>query len=426
MRAPLLPLLILLVICSVIDVYIYHQIKRHVTNSSLWRRIQLWSAIAFQLMLVVGIMLPARDGDNTMLLWKMWLLFTYATIYLPKILFVIFDLLAAIPRLFHARRFTPLTIIGALGAIILFAGMWWGALINRYRIDNRSVTIEIVDLPEEFDGYKIVQLSDLHLGTFVNDTTFLARIIADVHSQQPDIVVFTGDIVNRQSAEIHPFVKTLSHLHAPDGIFAILGNHDYGDYKDWPDFEAKEANMQELYDAYNETGIRLMRNETVWLRRGNDSIALIGVENIGDPPFPVYGSLTKAYPNLDDKNIKVLLSHNPAHWVDSIAENPDVNIPLTLAGHTHAMQIELGGISPAALRYPTWGGLYADSPCTRISQKSTDSQSHAKAGSTSVVSPGSHLLYVNIGAGTVGLPMRMGATPEVTILTLRRSPNSSK
>lgn len=131
----------------------------------------------------------------------------------------------------------------------------------------------------------------------------------------------------------------------------------------------------------------MLRNQTAWLRSGNDSIALIGVENIGDPPFKTYGSLLTAYPTPEDSYTKILLSHNPQHWVDSISGRSNINIPLTLSGHTHAMQIEACGISPAAFRYDTWGGLYHD-----IDNRNT--------------------LYVNIGAGTVGIPMRVGATPK--------------
>ena len=142
-------------------------------------------------------------------------------------------------------------------------------------------------------------------------------------------------------------------------------------------------------------GWRLLCNEHVFIHSGADSLALIGVENVGDPPFKNYGSLENAYPNLSDKVTKILLSHNPAHWVDDIADNDSIDIALTLSGHTHAMQIEMLGMSPAKFRYDTWGGLYKDGS-------------------------GNHKLYVNIGSGTVGMPMRLGATPEITVITLRQ------
>lgn len=272
--------------------------------------------------------------------------------------------------------------------------MWWGATINRFHIDVNRVEVHVDGLPEEFEGITIAQFSDLHTGTFGTDTTFVGKLVDRINSLHPDIIVFTGDIVNRSSDEMRPFTTVLNRLHAPEGVYAILGNHDYGDYHNWPSAESKQANMNELYCLYSLTSMKLLRNETTWLHRGNDSIALIGVENIGDPPFTIYGSLTQAYPNLQDSNAKILLTHNPQHWVDSISSDPKANVALTLSGHTHAMQIEVAGISPAALRYQTWGGLY----------NAPDGHRH---------------LYVNIGTGTVGIPMRLGATPEITLITLR-------
>ncbi|MDE5978603.1 MAG: metallophosphoesterase [Muribaculaceae bacterium] len=395
MRVSIFLLLTLLVINLAIDWYIYRQVTHRCKRPVIWGRAEMWSAILFSLLLIAGIIIPAREGSNNVLLAKMWLIFTYGSVYIPKAIGVIFDLVASVPRLFGHRRIKPVTVAGIILAVILFGAIWWGAAINRFAIDNREVEIEMTDLPESFDGYRIAQFSDLHTGTYGNDTTYVSRLVDNINSLDADLIVFTGDIVNRRSEEIGPFINVIRRLHAPDGVIAILGNHDYGDYMTWPSEDAKRNNMQTLHDAYDNAGIRLLLNETEWIRRGNDSIAIIGVENIGDPPFPVYGSLTKAYPTPDDATTKILLSHNPAHWVDSISGNDDVRIQLTLSGHTHAMQIEMFGLSPAALRYKTWGGLYAD-PHER------------------------HQLYVNIGAGTVGLPMRLGATPEVTLLTLRR------
>jgi len=395
MRVSLFLLLTLLVINQTIDWYIYRQVTRRCRKPMLWGRVELWSAILFNLVLIAGIIIPARQGSNNVLLAKMWLIFTYGSVYIPKAIGVVFDLIASTPRLFGHRRIKPVTIAGIVMSAITFCAIWWGSAINRFRIDDKEVEIELTDMPECFDGYRIAQFSDLHIGTFGNDTTYVSRLVEHINSLHADMIVFTGDIVNRESEEVEPYIEILSRLHAPDGVVAILGNHDYGDYMTWGSEEAKKANMQLLYDAYRRSGIELLLNETRWIKRDNDSIAVIGVENIGDPPFPVYGSLTKAYPTPDDSVTKVLLSHNPAHWVDSIAGKENVRVQLTLAGHTHAMQIEILGISPAALRYKTWGGLYADN------------HEH-------------HQLYVNIGVGTVGMPMRLGATPEVSLLTLRR------
>ncbi len=387
-------LLTLLVFNGLVDWYIYRQLQRRSFNRKVLSRIQKWTALAFAALLLAAMIVPARSGSSDELVVKMWLLFAYFSIYIPKFIAGVFDIIGGLPRLWHKGRIPGMAWTGVVLAVVVFVCFWWGALVTRYDIDKKDVEVPVRGLPDVFDGYRVAQFSDLHVGTFGSDTAFVSKLVDEINALRPDAIVFTGDIVNRQSDEIHPFVKTLSRLEAPGGVYAILGNHDYGDYREWDSSEAKAANMEELYDAYRRAGIRLLLNETEWLRRGNDSIALIGVEKIGDAPFPVYGSLSKAYPALDDSVAKILLTHNPAHWVDSIRDNGNLNVALSLAGHTHAMQVEVFGLSPASMRYETWGGMYADPA-------------------------GERKLYVNIGAGEVGVPMRIGATPEITLLTLR-------
>lgn len=393
MRLPLVGMLVLVMVNLAADTYIYIQCRRRF-RSLIPAKFQLFSAIALYLLLAVVVCLPYRSGSETLLTAVMWLLFGYFSVYIPKYLFVVFDLVASVPKLFGRRRFRWLSLVGAFAGCVLFIAMWWGALVNRYRVDVREVTVECAGLPAAFDGYRIVQFSDLHVGTYGDDTSFVEKVVDRINSLNPDLIVFTGDIVNRRTDEIVPFVSVLSGLEAPDGVVSILGNHDYGDYSDWESPEAKAHNMAEMYKAQSDMGWRLLLNEHIFLHRGNDSVAVIGVENIGDPPFHSYGSLYKAYPDVSDGNAKILLSHNPAHWVDSVSGNEAVNIDLTLSGHTHAMQIEVCGVSPAVFRYRTWGGLY--SPKNGFGGK----------------------LYVNIGLGTVGIPMRLGATPEITVITL--------
>lgn len=394
MRLPLIPLFVALLINIVVDTYIYMALRRRLR--SVWpSKVQLWSAVALFVMIVVVICYPKRNCSNEMLRAMMWMLYTYIAFYLPKYLFVIIDLVARIPQLFRHRRLGWLSATGAVAAVVLFGTLWWGALINRFNIDVKEVTVEIEGLPDGFDGYTIAQFSDMHVGTFGNDTAFVSRFVDSINSLNPDLIVFTGDIVNSKTEELLPHVKPFSRLKAPGGVYSILGNHDYGDYSEWPSAEAKSANLNLLKKLQEDMGWRLLLNETAILRQDSDSIALIGVENIGDPPFKVYGSLTRAYPDLSDGTTKILLTHNPAHWTDSIAGHRSVRVPLSLSGHTHAMQVEVLGWSPAAYRYPTWGGLYSDS------EKK-------------------HQLYVNIGGGTVGFPARVGATPEITLITLKK------
>lgn len=396
MRLPLLPILLVLVINALVDFYIYRAVSRRSVRSHhrrTMKRICLWSSVVLAAVLVAAICWPKKSGDNDELLGLMWVLFGYFSIYIPKYVYVIFDFLASVPKLFHRHRLKWLSETGIGAGVIVFGLMWWGALINRYRIQVNEVTVSIPTLPKSFSGLKIAQISDLHVGTYGHDTTFVAKLVERVNSLHPDMIVFTGDIVNRRSDELIPFAEVLSHLEAPMGVYSILGNHDYGDYYVWPSENDKADNLQLLKDTQRRMGWKMLNNTTEMLHNGNDSIALIGVENVGDPPFHCYGNLDTAYPgDLEDPTVKILLSHNPAHWTSDICDAPDKNIALTLSGHTHAMQMELFGISPAAMRYPTWGGRYSD-----------------EAGQT---------LYVNIGTGEVAIPARIGATPEITLLTI--------
>ncbi len=395
MRLPYIALTIAIIINILVDTYIYKALKHRLKN--VWpARLQLWSSVILFVMIIAVICIPKRNCSTEMLTVTMWMLFTYLAFYLTKYLYVIIDLLANIPRLFKRRRIKWLSAVAGILALVFFASLWWGALFNRFNIDVKEVEVEISGLPDRFEGYRIAQFSDIHTGTFGNDTTFVTELVDRINSLKPDLIVFTGDIVNSKSSELRPHVGPLSRLHATDGVYSILGNHDYGDYSEWASPEAKRENLELLKSLQGEMGWRLLLNETEYIRRGNDSIALIGVENIGDPPFKVYGSLTKSYANLSDSVTKVLLTHNPAHWVDSISGREAMRVPLALSGHTHAMQIEILGWSPAKYRYPTWGGLYSDKDK-------------------------SHKLYVNIGSGTVGFPARVGATPEITLITLKKA-----
>lgn len=393
MRFPLLAALMMLLVSGAIDYYIYRQLLKRCA-ARVWSKIQLWSAVAFALLLVVLIVLPKREGDDGAFLVLMWVLWSYVTVYAAKLIFCLFDWLSLLPRLWHSPRWKWLGRTGIGAALIALALMWWGTLINRFNIRVSEVEIKSAQLPPAFDGFRIVQVSDLHVGTYGTDTAFMAKVVERINSLKPDMVVFTGDIVNRHTSELRPFVNTFARLKAPYGVYSILGNHDYGDYYDWPTEQAREMSMQEMFRLQQLMGWRLLRNDYVTVNKDADTLVLIGVENVGDPPFKVYGDLLKAYPTPGDKRFKILLSHNPAHWAHDISDHSDMNIALTLSGHTHAMQMTIGHFSPCVWRYPTWGGLYHD---TKGQQ-----------------------LYVNIGIGTVGMPARIGATPEITLLTLRR------
>ncbi len=273
--------------------------------------------------------------------------------------------------------------------------MLYGATYGRLHYTVNKEVIVTDRIPASFNNYRVVQLSDLHLGNFINKKGFISNIVEQVNKLNPDLIVFTGDLVNNRGNELDAYMDILSQLHARDGVFSVLGNHDYGDYVRWKNRDAKRDNLNQLIKKQNSMGWKMLNNASQYIYKGNDSIAVIGVENWGEPPFPQYGDLRKAYPNLTDETFKILLTHNPVHWDAEII--PSTNIDLSLSGHTHAMQIKLGfgkfSVSPSSWKYKRWSGLY---------------------------NSGKQYLYVNDGIGYVFLPMRIGATPEITVIDIKK------
>ncbi len=353
------------------------------------------NGIVFYGLFFAAVCIPHRVGSDNQLLAVMWMLFSFTTLLLAKIVFVSIDALSFVPKIWGGKRAGIVSIAACVLSAVVFGTMWWGALINRFNIDVKRNDIEIAGLPASFEGKKIVQFSDLHIGTFGTDTVFVSRLVDSINSLKPDIIVFTGDIVNRKSEELKPFVNVLSRLHAPMGVYSILGNHDYGDYVSWKNEGEKIENLAELVEMQKQMGWRLLRDENVCFVEGTDSLVLVGVENIGEPPFHCYGDLKRAIPDSVKSGPWILLTHNPVHWEREVLKQDYDSLPiaLTLSGHTHAMQMELWGKSPASFRYRRWGGLY-------------DNDADGRK------------LYINIGSGTVGMPMRVGATPEISLLTL--------
>ncbi len=396
MRIPLIIAIIALALNIGIDAYIARSIRRVFGKARRAVKAHIIISVVAAAALAFLICLPKKEVSQAGLTVIMWALFGYLSIYAAKLTFIVCDSIGLLVRAILRRRnrAAVAAVVGCIAALSVFIALWWGALVTRYDIEVKPVSVAVSGLPDTFDGYTIAQISDLHVGSYGPDTTYVSRLVDSINALQPDIIVFTGDIVNRTTAELHPFVAPLSRLQAPDGVLSILGNHDYGDYYEWDSPQDKTDNMRLMHQLQQQMRWHLLDNETIMLHRGSDSLAVIGVQNVGDPPFPIYGSLSKAYPAISDAAVKVLLSHNPVHWTDSISNRPEVNVALTLSGHTHAMQIACGRFSPAALRYKTWGGLY------------TDSLGRA--------------LYVNIGIGEVAFPARVGATPEITLITLHK------
>lgn len=415
-----------------VDIYIWldiHQAKSR--NRWKWCDWYAISCIIMWIFLIVTICLPRRGLGGGMYA-VMWMLTIYISIYLSKLIYSIFSLLGRIPRIWKFRRWNWTRQFGFVAAIVVFVSIWSGVFYTRYHIQTTEITLTSQKLPDGFDDYRIVQISDLHLGTWGENTKFVAKLVDKVNAMEPDLIVFTGDIVNQKSEEMLPFIKALSRLKAKDGVYSILGNHDYGDYVDWPSDEAKAQNLEKLKKYEALAGWKMLNNDHVFIRNERiqtedsivkaDSIVLIGVENWGEPPFGRYGDLKKAYPNQGSRNpkddhFKILLTHNPAHWVDKVRK--ESNIDLSLSGHTHAMQASVSVFgrkwSPAALRYKTWGGFYTNDENGVIQDFGNPDEGPL---TRSIDTPS---LYVNIGAGEVGIPFRLFiAYPEITLITLKK------
>ena len=266
---------------------------------------------------------------------------------------------------------------------------------NKYNYKLHEVKLHFPKLPAAFKGLKIVQISDIHSGSLLN-VEGVRYGIEKIMEQQPDLIVVTGDLVNDQAIEVEPLKQVLAALKAPLGVFSVLGNHDYGDYTQWPiNGVSKIQNLQNLKDTQASMGWRLLMNEHVVFEKDGQKIALLGIENWGNRArFPKYGDLRKAYAGTEQIPFKMLLSHDPSHWEAQVI--PDYpSIDLTLSGHTHGMQfgVEIPGLkwSPVQYVYKQWAGLYSE---------------------------GNQKLYVNRGFGFIGYPGRVGILPEITVITL--------
>jgi len=272
--------------------------------------------------------------------------------------------------------------------------------VNNYKLTTTEIQVD--NLPEAFDGYRIIQISDIHLGSFINNKS-LQEIIKITNDQNPDLILYTGDLLNFTTDEALPFEEDMKIFKAADGIFAILGNHDYGEYRQWDSPEAKAMNDNALFDFYKRIGWKLLRNQNALIQRDSVSLAVIGVENWSvTKRFGKKGDLKKAISGAESAQYKILMSHDPSHW-DGEVNKAYPQIGLTLSGHTHAFQlaIEAGSVkwSPASLLFKQWAGLYE--------------KVHENGGK--------QFLYVNRGAGYLGYPGRIGTRPEITLLILRKA-----
>lgn len=292
------------------------------------------------------------------------------------------------------RKFVGTLALGI--AAIPFASLLYGMFKGKYNFRVLSYNLEFDDLPEAFDGYQITQISDVHSGSFDNHNK-ISYAVDLINEQQSDAIFFTGDLVNNLASEMDEWSDLFSTLKAKDGVFSVLGNHDYGDYVDWANTLEKENNLNRLKEVQKNMGWRLLLNENVSINRGEQKINLVGVENWGKGGFVKHGDLDKAAADLTKEDFKILLSHDPSYWQEKIKTDPK-HYQLTLSGHTHGMQfgIEIPGWikwSPIKYRYENWAGIYEEL---------------------------GRYINVNRGFGFLGYPGRVGIWPEITVIKLRK------
>ncbi len=289
----------------------------------------------------------------------------------------------------------------ALGiATIPFASLLYGMYRGKYNFKVLKYVMHFEDLPESFDGYRVTQISDIHSGSFDNREK-IEYAVNLIKEQQSDVILFTGDLVNNRTSEMLPWKELFSELKAKDGVYSVLGNHDYGDYIDWNSQAEKAQNLEDLKFLQKEMGFDLLLNESRFIERNGQRIAIVGVENWGKGGFKKAGDLTKASENIAPDDFKILMSHDPSHW-DEVVLKDDYHYHLTLSGHTHGMQfgIEIPGWikwSPIKWRYKHWAGIYKE-----LGQ----------------------YINVNRGFGYLGYPGRVGIWPEITVIELKKGSES--
>lgn len=315
--------------------------------------------------------------------------------FIPKLIFVIvISILYFTNYVFSDEEsLIAIPIIGLFSGFLPFFVILYSVFRSLYRFKVHHIKINFEELPANFEGLRVVHISDLHLGSFKSRHYILDRAVKIINHLEPDLIFFTGDLVNNNAWELKGWQTVLKKMVAKMGKYAVLGNHDYGDYSEWKSVNAKQSNFESIKYFYKKIDFKLLLNEAVSIEKEGQQMAIVGVENWGNPPFKQYGDLKKALKSVATIPFKILLSHDPSHWNEEVTEK--TNIALTLSGHTHGMQaginIKSKKWSPIQYKYEHWAGLYQ-----RFNQ----------------------YLYVTRGLGWMGFPGRLGMRPEITLIEL--------
>jgi len=408
---------IFIAIMLMLDLYIFQAVRTVSASASPRVRVVIYILFWFLTALTIASFLLFVYGNPDWIgkKFRTYLFATLIGLFMAKLVAVVFFIIDDLRRLVQwvigkfspAKNSTPaveagegisrsvfLSWLGLAAGGTLFGSMLYG-FSNKYNYTVKRLKLAFDNLPAGFRGLKIVHISDIHSGSFT-DKQAVSKGVQKILDEKPDLVLFTGDLVNDRTTEMQEYMDVFSRIKAPMGVYSIFGNHDYGDYVSWPhDGVTKQQNLENLKQVHAGLGWRLLMNEHVVLESGGDSIALLGIENWSNKArFPKHGRMDLAYPGTEKYPFKILMSHDPSHWEAEVQKHyPDVD--LVLSGHTHGMQfgVEIPGFkwSPVQYMYKQWAGLYEQ---------------------------GRQKLYVNRGFGFIGYPGRVGILPEITVIEL--------
>lgn len=383
---------ILLILMAVVpDLYIDRRFLRRIKGRrAMLRRLLWWLPTLGMIAYTMVFVFDRQFAPSDIKILNVYL-FLVGLLITPKCLFALCSAIGWGVKKMIRRKANYGNIVGVVMVVLNWYVLFYGSFVGFDQITVREMTYESAELPESFDGYRIVQFSDAHVGTYIGGREHLLRAVVDtINAQSPDMVVFAGDLQNREPQEIRPFVDVLGGIKAKDGVFSVIGNHDYADYIEATQ-DIKAENEKETRELERKMGWRLLVNEHEVVRRGTDSIVIAGLDNDGDgKKFPQRGDVRKALEGVSDRAFVVMAEHDPTCWRRKIL--PESRAQLTLSGHTHAMQFMIGNWSPASFVYKEWGGLFSE---------------------------GARALIVSTGIGGF-IPFRFGVPGEIVVITMRR------
>lgn len=379
----------LLLIILLPDLYLYRHYVRHSHGMCGKARLAWWLPSALMLVYTAVIVLSRDFAPSDMSLLNCYL-FLVGILVVPKALFALCSVIGLFICRISRSRLNFGNLVGFMLALLALFIVVYGSTVGFRKLEVRHVDYYSADLPQAFDGYRILHFSDAHVGSYTgNDVRLLEKAVATINAINADVVAFTGDLQNMHPREIYPVAGILGRIKAKDGVYSVLGNHDYARYVDASD-EEKQANECATIECERKMGWHLLLNNNRIIRRGTDSIVIAGMENDGRPPFPQRGDVARTLAGTGAGAFAVMLQHDPTAWRRKIL--PRSRAQLTLSGHTHAMQFSLFGWSPSSWVYDEWGGMFNE---------------------------GGRALNVSVGLGGF-IPFRFGATGEVVVITLRK------